>query len=131
MKSKISPSERRYLGRARVCRVGSIDDDGRPHVAPLCHAIEGNTLYVATDREGRTAHNLRRRPRATIEYDDYYEDWDRIRGVVAHGRARRIEGGKELDRARGVLGKKFRQYRNEELDYIIAVRLEGATSWGL
>lgn len=131
MKKGLSASERRFIDRARVCRIGSVGPDGRPHAAPLCHALDGRTVYMATDRNGHTARNLRKRPRATIVCDDYFEDWKRIRGVVAHGRARKIEGGPELARAQAALVKKFRQYRDEEIDYVIAVRLDRATSWGI
>src|SRR5256886_14322777 len=87
MHARLSPKEKRYLDRARICRVASADRRGTPHVAPLCHAFDvaRRTAYVATS--GRTARNLRRRPHATLECDDYFEDWCRISGVVAGARA--------------------------------------------
>jgi nitroimidazol reductase NimA-like FMN-containing flavoprotein (pyridoxamine 5'-phosphate oxidase superfamily) len=128
---RLSAKEKTYLGRARVCRVGSVDRRGVPHVAPLCHAfdLERRTAYVATG--GQTAENLRARPRASIECDDYFEDWDRLRGVVARARARFVSRGPELDRARALLYKKFEQYRKFEIDSVIALRIEEVTSWGL
>jgi nitroimidazol reductase NimA-like FMN-containing flavoprotein (pyridoxamine 5'-phosphate oxidase superfamily) len=131
MRKALRPSERRFVERVRVCRVGSVARDGRPHVAPLCHALDGRIIYVATDRESRTARNLRGRPRAAIVCDEYFEDWDRIRGVAFHARARKIDRGPELERARRALARKFRQYRGYDLDYVIAFQIEGATSWGL
>lgn len=131
MKKTLTAAERRFVDRSRVCRVGSVDCDGSPHVAPLCHAFEGRTFYVATDRDGRTARNLRKRSRATIACDEYFEDWNRIRGVVTHATARRIERGPELERARRLLTRKFRQYSNDDIDYVIALRVREVTSWGL
>lgn len=131
MKKAVSASERLFLERARVCRIGSVGRDGRPHVAPLCHALDRRTLYVATDRGGRTARNLRRSPRATIACDDYLEDWDRLRGVVAQARAWGVERGAELERARRLLTEKYSQYRDEDIDYVIALRIERMTSWGI
>lgn len=131
MKKTISASEKRFVERARVCRIGSVGRDGRPHVAPLCHALDQRTVYVAADRDGRTARNLRRRPRATIACDDYWEDWDRLRGVVAQARARRVAPGTELDRARRLLTRKYRQYSDGDIDYVIALQVERATSWGI
>jgi hypothetical protein len=87
------------------------------------------TAYVATD--GLTAKNLRARRQAAIECDDYYEDWDRLRGVVVHARARFVRGGPELARARKLLIAKFEQYRDTEIESVIALRVESATSWGL
>ena len=131
MRSRLTREEKRFLQRARVCRIGSVDRRGVTHAAPLCHAFdtETRTAYVATD--GVTARNLRARRRAAIECDDYFEDWDRIRGVVAHARARFVRGGAELDRARRLLQGKFKQYRDVEIDRVIALKIESVTSWGL
>ena len=131
MHARLSPKEKRYLDRVRVCRIGTADRRGRPHVAPLCHAFDARsrTAYVATD--GRTARNLRRRRTATLECDDYFEDWGRLRGVVAEVRARIVRRGPELDRAVRLLKKKFKQYRDYEFDDAIALRIERVTSWGL
>ena len=131
MHARLTPQERRFLGRARVCRVGSADRRGAPHTAPLCHAFDAatRTAYVATD--GVTARNLRARPRAVIECDDYFEDWSRLRGVVARARAKVVTRGAQLERARRLLKRKFRQYRDYEFESVIALRIERITSWGL
>lgn len=131
MHSRLSKEEKRYLDRARVCRVASADARGTPHLAPLCHAFDATrrTAYVATS--GLTARNLRRRPTATLACDDYFENWGRLRGVVAQARARILRRGPELDRAVRLLKKKFKQYRDYEFDDAIALRIERVSSWGL
>ena len=131
MHARLSQKEKRYLDRARVCRIGSGDRRGRPHVAPVCHAFDAQsrTAYVATS--GRTARNLRRRPTATLECDDYFENWGRLRGIVAEARARFVRRGAELDRAVRLLKKKYKQYQDYEFDEAIALRVERVTSWGL
>lgn len=133
MRSRLSPRERRYLAEARVCRVASAGRDGRAHAAPFCHAYDERkrTIYFATDPDGRTARNLRARPRATVVCDDYLEDWERIRGLVAHARARTVRRKAEVERARSLLNAKYRQYRSFEIDHVIALKVERATSWGL
>lgn len=127
----MTAEEKRYLQSARVCRVASVDARGETHAAPLCHAFDPatRTAYVATD--GTTAINLRRRHRAAIACDDYFEDWGRLRGLVAHARAKVVARGPELDRARTLLKRKFRQYREMDIDEVIALRVESVTSWGL
>ena len=90
---------------------------------------ERRTVYVATD--GLTASNLRVRHRAAIECDDYFEDWDRLRGLVARARAKVVDRGAELDLARRLLKRKFTQYRNTEIDSVVALHIEAVTSWGL
>ena len=131
MHRRLSTKEKRFLQRARVSRIASVDRRGATHVAPLCHAFDPTrrTAYVATD--GLTAKNLRARRRAAIECDDYYEDWDRLRGLVAHARAKFIRGGAELARARRLLKAKFEQYRDTEIESVNALHVESATSWGL
>jgi PPOX class probable F420-dependent enzyme len=131
MHVRLSQKEKRYLDRARVCRVGSADSRGTPHVAPLCHAFDAarRTAYVATS--GRTARNLRRRPTATLACDEYFEDWSRLRGVVARARAHVVRRGPELDRAVRLLKKKYKQYADDEFDEAIALRIERVSSWGL
>jgi len=131
MRPRMTPKEKRFIKRARVCRIGSTDRRGVVHTAPLCHAFdpETRTAYVATN--GVTAENLRARRRGAFECDDYFEDWDRIRGVVAHVRARFVRGGPELRKARTLLKRKFAQYRDTEIDSVIALRVEVVTSWGL
>ena len=134
MRTKITAAEKRYIDRARVCHIGSQDVSGWTHVAPLSHAYDAarRTLYVATDGGGRTATNLRARPRASLACDDYSETWGRLHGVVLRSRARSIRRGAELERATKLLRKKFKQYRTIEIDYVIALRIEAVVaSWGL
>src|ERR1700704_6136880 len=128
MHARLSLKEKRYLDRARVCRVGSADKRGTPHVAPLCHAFDSarRTAYVATG--GRTARNLRRRPTAALACDDYFEIWGRLRGLVAHARGRFVGPGPELDRAVRLLKKKYKQYRDYEFDEAIALHIERVSS---
>jgi PPOX class probable F420-dependent enzyme len=131
MHVRLTQKEKRYIDRARVCRVASADARGTPHVAPLCHAFDASrrTAYVATS--GLTARNVRKHPAAALACDDYLENWARLRGVVAHTRARIVRRGPELDRAVRLLKKKYKQYRDYEFDEAIALRIERVSSWGL
>ena len=133
MRARLTAEEHAYLAKARECRVASLGKDGWVHVAPLSHAYDRRerTLYVATDRGGRTARNLRWRPRATVACDDPSEDWNRIRGLVVRTRTHTVRSGRDLDRAVRLLKGKFRQYRTYELDYVIALKVVQVTSWGL
>ena len=83
-------------------------------------------LWIAREHESRP-----RRPTATLECDDYFENWSRLRGVVARARARIVHRGPELDRAARLLKKKYKQYRDYEFDDAIALRIERVSSWGL
>lgn len=134
MRARLSAKEKRFIDRQRVCHVASVSPNRRPHAAPLSHAYDEvkRTLYVATERGGRTATNLRAHPSASVTLDDYSENWDRIHGVILQTRARKLERGAEFERACKLLVKKFRQYRSIEIDYVLALRVESVTaSWGL
>ena len=72
-----------------------------------------------------------KRPTASLACDDYFEKWSRLRGLVAHVRARIVRRGPELDRAVRLLKKKYKQYRDYEFDEAIALRIERVSSWGL
>ena len=78
-----------------------------------------------------SSRNLRKRPSASLACDDYFESWGRLRGVVAHARARIVRPGPELDRAVRLLKKKYKQYRDYEFDEAIALHIERVSSWGL
>ncbi|HLW18374.1 MAG TPA: pyridoxamine 5'-phosphate oxidase family protein [Actinomycetota bacterium] len=134
MRTNLNAKERAYVERARVCHVGSVGKDGFPHGAPVSAAYDGKsrTLYFATDRGGRTATNLRARPRASVALDDYSENWNGLHGIMLRARARKLERGKEFEHSVELLKKKFRQYRPMELDYIVALKVESVVaSWGL
>src|SRR5207245_11629838 len=124
MHARLSAKEKRHLDRARVCRVASADGRGAPHVAPLCHAFDAarRTVYIAT--EGRTARNLRKRPSASLACDDYFENWGRLRGLVAHARARIVRRGPELDQAVRLLKREYKQYQDYEFGHAVARVLE-------
>jgi nitroimidazol reductase NimA-like FMN-containing flavoprotein (pyridoxamine 5'-phosphate oxidase superfamily) len=133
MRDRLTAAEQAYLAEARVCRVASVGPDGRPHASPFCHAYDRRrrTVYITTEPTGRTARNLRANPAAALTCDDYRERWERLRGIVVQARAREVTDPAELARARRLLRRKYRQYREYELDYIVALDVERATSWGL
>ncbi len=133
MRSRLADKEKRFLERARVCRVGSVNKRGVTHVAPFVHAFDrsARTAYISTEEDGVTARNVRAHPRAALVCDDYVEDWDRLRGVEVHVRAKEVRRGPSLERGRRLLEKKFKQMREYEVEYLIELRVERVTSWGL
>lgn len=51
--------------------------------------------------------------------------------MVAQVRAAEVRSGPTLTRARRLLQRKFHQYRSEEIDAVLALRVESLMSWGL
>jgi PPOX class probable F420-dependent enzyme len=121
---------------ARVARLATIDEDGRPHLVPFCFALEGETVYSAIDwkpkrsRELRRLRNIRERGWATVLVDHYEEDWTALWWVRLRGRARVLDDGEEFGRALAVLAEKYPQYRRKPPPGpVIAVDVSEWRSW--
>jgi PPOX class probable F420-dependent enzyme len=110
---------RSRVDRARVGRLATVDADGRPHLVPICFALDGEVLYSAVDqkpkrsRRLRRLENIRRNPAVTVLVDHYEEDWSRLWWVRLQGEARVLDDGSESERALALLAEKYAQYRRE------------------
>src|SRR5438105_6652410 len=91
----MDPRQRRFLVRHRVARLATVDARGKPHVVPICFAVDGNRLYSSLDEKPksvppaalRRVRNLLARPDVTIVVDDYSEDWRRLAFLMIRGLA--------------------------------------------
>jgi nitroimidazol reductase NimA-like FMN-containing flavoprotein (pyridoxamine 5'-phosphate oxidase superfamily) len=78
-----------FLNEPNLCRIATIDDEGRPHVVPAWHWWDGTSFWVgAQARDHKVAH-VRARGIAGIEVD---ADLRRKRGIYSTGTARIIDG---------------------------------------
>lgn len=120
-------------GEARVARLATLGTDGRPHVVPICFALDGDTLYTAVDAKPKSTRALRRLaniesdPRVEIVIDHYDEDWSKLWWVRLSGRARVIDHD-----ARGLelLQAKYPQYRDDPpAGPFVVVAIEARTAW--
>jgi PPOX class probable F420-dependent enzyme len=120
-------------GRSRVARLATTGADGRPHVVPICFALDGDTLYTAVDQKPKSTRALRRlanieaNPQVEVVIDYYEEDWSRLWWVRLSGRARVVDHdahGLEL------LCAKYPQYRADPpAGPFVVVAIESRTSW--
>jgi PPOX class probable F420-dependent enzyme len=122
---------------ARVARLATVGAEGRPHLVPICFALEGDTIYSAVDEKPKRSkrlkrlENIRRQPEVSVLVDHYEEDWTQLWWVRLDGTARVLEGGDERENALGLLRAKYEQYRAEPpTGAVIAVRVERWRSWG-
>jgi PPOX class probable F420-dependent enzyme len=120
-------------GEARVARLATLGTDGRPHVVPICFALDGDTLYTAVDAKPKSTRALRRLaniesdPRVEIVIDHYDEDWSKLWWVRLSGRARVI--GHDA-RALELLQAKYPQYRDDPpAGPFVVVAIEARTAW--
>jgi PPOX class probable F420-dependent enzyme len=117
---------------ARVARLATVDATGRPHVVPICFAIEGGTLYTAVDEKPKRTRRLQRlanieaNPAVEVMIDHYEEDWSRLRWVRLRGTARIVEDRHAVE----LLAAKYPQYREQPpAGPVIAVTIEERSEW--
>jgi PPOX class probable F420-dependent enzyme len=118
---------------ARVARLATVDPEGRPHVVPICFALDGDILYTAVDekpkrtRELRRLRNIEANPLVEVVVDHYEEDWSRLWWVRLRGKARVTElHGRALE----LLGAKYEQYRrNPPAGPLIEIVVDERIQW--
>jgi PPOX class probable F420-dependent enzyme len=133
----MEPAEmRERVASARVARLATLGAGGRPHLIPICFALEGDVLYSAVDEKPKRSQrlqrleNIRRRLQVSVLVDEYEEDWTRLWWVRLDGTAVVHEDGSERDRGLELLRAKYEQYRAEPpTGPVIAVRVERWRGW--
>lgn len=74
-----------FLREERMCRLGSVDATGAPHVSPLWFVWDGSALWLHSIVKSQRWVNLQRDPRVSVAIDagvGYFE----LRGVELLGR---------------------------------------------
>jgi PPOX class probable F420-dependent enzyme len=115
-----------------VARLATVGADGRPHVVPICFAIEGDTLYTAVDGKPKRTRRLKRlanietNPWVEVLIDHYEDDWSRLWWVRLRGPARIVDDRPGVE----LLAAKYPQYaRRPPAGPVIAVTIEERTEW--
>lgn len=110
---------RRRLTVARVARLGTVRENGEPHLVPFVFALHGDRIYAVVDEKPKRTKGLRRlaniaaHPRVTVLVDEYDESWERLWWVRVDGHGRVVRDGPERDRAVELLTAKYPQYRDD------------------
>jgi PPOX class probable F420-dependent enzyme len=133
---KLKKIEKDFIALQRVIRVATVDRNGMPHDVPLCHVVEGNHIYFATEKESKKVKNLTENNKVALVCDEYSEIWSYLRGVLIQGEARIIPKGAEFRKLRRMLYQKYSQYEKEATieegnTMIIEVTPRKIVSWGL
>jgi PPOX class probable F420-dependent enzyme len=85
---------RTRFAAARVARLATVSDDGRPHLVPIVFALAGDVLYTAVDAKPKSTTALKRlaniaaNPAVAVLADHYDEDWTQLWWARADGSAR-------------------------------------------
>src|SRR4051812_28283538 len=130
---------RARVAAARVGRLGTVTDDGRPHLVPCCFVLDGvgrETVYSAVDGKPKSTlalrrlDNVRSHPVAGLLVDHYDDDWSTLWWVRLDGSARGGDGGPERDRALALLAAKYDQYvQQPPAGAVLALEVERWRAW--
>jgi PPOX class probable F420-dependent enzyme len=105
---------RERFGRARVARLATADEHGRPHLVPVVFAAQRVTIYSAVDAKPKSTTALRRlaniaaNPQVSLLVDHYDEDWSELWWARADGLAWVSDDGRG---AAELLAQRYPQYR--------------------
>ena len=124
---------RGFLAAATVCRIATVRSDGTPHIIPVCPAFDSeHTVYVDVAKDGVTARALTANNRITAIFDEYHDDWSKLKAVILRCRAEVLDGG-DLDRAWNLFREKYPQGQaiGWAARHTLALRIGGWTEWGL
>jgi len=120
------------VAAARVARLATVGRDGRPHVVPICFALDGETLYTAVDEKPKRTRRLKRlenieaNPRVEVLIDHYEDDWSKLWWVRLRGTARIVEDPRAVD----LLVAKYPQYAERRPEGpVIAIDVEERSEW--
>ena len=132
MERDVKKKMEEYLLSHYYVRLATLKSDGNPVVHTVGYASEGLTLYIMTDRPSRKAGNIMKNPHVAYAVDENYEDFSRIRGIQMEGKAAVVEERAEIEKAVGLLQKKFKQYATlpQDRDFVI-IRVEPAAGYYL
>lgn len=127
--------QKAYIAARRVARVATVTASGAVHAVPLCPVFDGDrTVYIDVGPRSVIGQSLRRPgARAAVLFDEYFEDWSKLRGVTLHCRARPLERGEEWDRAWRLIAETHPQHKaiNWRARQVVALEVEESASWGL
>jgi PPOX class probable F420-dependent enzyme len=135
----VSDRERRFLDSRRVGHLATADQQGAPHVVPVCYALSGGSLYITVDEKPKRRdiplkrlRNITENPAVAVVVDRYDEDWARLGWVMLRGRAEILHSGAEHAAAQALLRARYPQLVAMVLAPlpVIALRIGRATSWG-
>lgn len=107
---------REQFRAARVARLATADEHGRPHLVPIVFAVAGAAIYSAVDAKPKTSTALRRlaniaaNPQASLLVDRYDDDWTQLWWARADGTARVLLDGTQ---AVELLAQRYPQYHAE------------------
>lgn len=136
-----SPTELTFINSQRVGRFATADQNGQPHIVPVCYACDGTSLYIALDTKPKRVEpqrlkrvqNLLANPQVALVIDHYSDDWSTLAFVLIRGTAVLLSPeSAEQRQAITLLRDRYPQYQEMPIETqpVIAIRPTTVTAWG-
>ena len=132
--------ERAFISSHRVGRLATVDEEGKPHVIPICYVYNGAYIYSPLDEKPKRVpierlkrvRNIQSRPEVCLVIDRYSEEWSQLGYVLIQGTALLLQAGEEHEEALRLLREKYPQYRKMALEErpMIKITPKKILSWG-
>lgn len=139
LRSRLPPRASRLLRSARVAHLATADAKGRPHVVPICFAIDSADLFTPLDAKPKKSaplnlkrvRNIAANPHVAVVVDHYEENWRRLGYVLLQGKAKLLFRGARHRRAVRSLKAKYSQYRAMHIHEspVIVITIEHTYVW--
>lgn len=142
-RTTLSEGEITFVQKQRAARLATADENGNPHLVPVCYAFDATHMcfYTPLDEKPkrvavtslRRVRNIEARHEAALLIDQYDDDWSRLGYVLIRGRAELIGPEHEAhEQALALLRARYRQYRTMALEQqpVIMITPESVVSWG-
>jgi nitroimidazol reductase NimA-like FMN-containing flavoprotein (pyridoxamine 5'-phosphate oxidase superfamily) len=131
----LNRDEAAFVSSRRVGYLATTYPNGRPHLVPVSPVLDLDRLVFGSELATQKIANIRDYPRVVVGFDEYSEDWSRLKQVILHGEAMILEEGFEFRRDRQLLYEAFPQYEQESPieegdSVIVEVRVDRVYSWG-
>lgn len=85
MPSLTNEELQRFLGKPLIARLGTMNEDGSIHIAPIYFFYENGEFILGTQEVSRRVRNIKRNPKVTLLIDDTTPPYI---GVVIYGEAK-------------------------------------------
>jgi len=129
---EFSRAEERFLKSQELGRLGTVSQDGMPHVVPVCYIYHAGDFLIAIDYETKKYQNLLANKKVAFVVDVYKP---KMYGILIQGKAKIMETGLGFQQAYRLFHKKFSWVRADpwkegEAPFII-IEPTKKTSWNL
>jgi PPOX class probable F420-dependent enzyme len=134
----MTPDEaRRRFEAARIARLATADESGRPHLVPMVFALHDDILVSAVDHKPKRTTALRRlaniadNPQVAVLVDEYGEDWNHLWWARADGSGRILNpGSTEAKWAIDLLVVRYSQYGDHRPSGpVLAIDVQRWSGW--